>query len=150
MKGLATLRAFGWIHDGIVKNSDLLNNSQRPAYLLAMIQRWLAFTLDTVVAVLATVVVVLSTQLPSDTGFTGASLITLMTFGSGITNAVRTYTQLEISLGAINRLKTFSEQVKPEQQPGDNITPDELWPPRGKIEIEVSLRLIGTFKTLEV
>ncbi|ROW01307.1 hypothetical protein VMCG_05930 [Cytospora schulzeri] len=135
MKGLATFRAFGWIQDGIVKNSNLLDNSQRPAYLLAMIQRWLAFTLDSAVAVLATVVVVLSTQVHSNTGFTGASLITFMTFGSSITNLVQTYTQLEISLGAINRLKTFSEKVKPEQQPGEDVIPDESWPYKGKIEI---------------
>lgn len=135
MRGLATYRAFGWVADGIAKNSNLLDNSQRPAYLLAMIQRWLAFTLDSVVAVLATVVVVLSTQLPSNTGFTGASLITFMTFGSSVTNLVRQYTQLEISLGAINRLKTFSEKVKPEQQPGEDVIPDELWPHKGEIEV---------------
>lgn len=135
MKGLATFRAFGWIPDGVVKNSNLLDNSQRPAYLLAMIQRWLAFTLDSAVAVLATVVVVLSTQLHSDSGFTGASLITFMSFGSTITNLVRQYTQLEISLGAINRLKTFSEKVKPEQQAGKNIIPDESWPQKGEIKI---------------
>lgn len=135
MKGLATFRAFGWVPDGIVKNSNLLDNSQRPAYLLAMIQRWLAFTLDSAVAVLATVVVVLSTQLPSNTGFTGASLITFMTFGSSVTNLVRQYTQLEISLGAINRLKTFSEKVKPEKQPGEDIIPDESWPHKGEIKI---------------
>ena len=135
MKGLATFRAFGWVSDGILKNSNLLDNSQRPAYLLAMIQRWLAFTLDSVVAVLATVVVSLSTQLPSNTGFTGASLITLMTFSGIITNLVRTYTQLEVSLGAVNRLKTLSERVKPEQQPGEDIIPDESWPQKGEIEI---------------
>lgn len=135
MRGLATFRAFGWIPDGIAKNSSLLDNSQRPAYLLSMIQRWLAFTLDLVVAVLATVVVVLSTQLPSNTGFTGASLITFMTFGSSVTLLVRQYTQVEISLGAINRLKTFSEKVKPEQQPGEDVVPDELWPHKGEIEI---------------
>ncbi|KUI69854.1 Multidrug resistance-associated protein 1 [Cytospora mali] len=135
MKGLATFRAFGWISDGIVKNRDLLDNSQRPAYLLAMIQRWLTFVLDSAVSVLAIVVVVLSTQLPSNTGFTGASLITLMSFGSIITSLVLTYTQLEISLGAISRLKTFSEKVKPEQLPGEDIVPDESWPQKGEIEI---------------
>ncbi|KUI53479.1 Canalicular multispecific organic anion transporter 1 [Cytospora mali] len=55
MKGLATFRAFSWISDGIVKNRNLLDNSQRPAYLLAMIQRWLTFVLDSAVSALATV-----------------------------------------------------------------------------------------------
>ncbi|ROW00912.1 hypothetical protein VPNG_08274 [Cytospora leucostoma] len=135
MKGIATFRAFGWIDEGLLKNFNLLDDSQRPAYLLAMIQRWLSFTLDTLVAVLATVVIILSTQLSSSTGFTGASLITLMTFGGVLSSLIRQYTGLEVSLGAINRLKTFSEKVKPEQQPGEDIIPDESWPQRGEIDI---------------
>lgn len=135
MKGIVTFRAFGWTDKSLSKNFDLLDDSQRPAYLLAMIQRWLSFTLDTLVAVLATVVIILSTQLSSSTGFTGASLITLMTFGGVLSSLIRHYTGLEVSLGAINRLKTFSEKVKPEQQPGEDIIPDESWPQRGEIQI---------------
>ncbi|KAK7747489.1 hypothetical protein SLS53_001744 [Cytospora paraplurivora] len=135
MKGIATFRAFGWVDEGLLKNFKLLDDSQRPAYLLAMIQRWLSFTLDTLVAVLATVVIILSTQLSSSTAFTGASLITLMTFGGVLSSLVRQYAGLEVSLGAINRLKTFSEKVKPEQQPGEDIIPDESWPQRGEIHI---------------
>lgn len=136
MKGVATFRALGWILHSIGKNHTLLDDSQRPAYLLAMIQRWLAFTLDGVVTVLAVVVVTLSTQLKSTTGFTGASLVTLMTFGPSLTNLIRCYTLLETSIGAVNRLKTFSDTVRPEAGSGEDIIPDELWPETGEIEIK--------------
>lgn len=136
MKGLATFRAFGWVDDSIAKNNRLLNDSQRPAYLLAMIQRWLAFVLNCVVTILAVVIVAMGTQLSSNTGLTGASLVTLMNFGGNLTYLIRNYTQLETSLGAINRLKMFSEHVKPESQEGEDVTPDESWPQRGEIEIQ--------------
>lgn len=136
MKGLATFRAFGWVDDSIAKNNHLLDNSQRPAYLLAMIQRWLTFVLNCVVTVLAVVIVTLSTQLTSNTGLTGASLVTLMNFGSSLTYLIRNYTQLETSLGAINRLKTFSDTVKSESLEGEDVKPDESWPQRGEIVID--------------
>lgn len=135
MKGLATFRAFGWVEDSIAKNNRLLDNSQRPAYLLAMIQRWLTFVLNCVVMMLAVVIVAMGTQLSSNTGLTGASLVTLMNFGDSLAYLIRNYTQLETSLGAINRLKMFSENVKPESQEGEDVAPDESWPQRGEIEI---------------
>ena len=136
IKGVATFRAFGWVEKGIILNNEFLDNSQRPAYLLAMIQRWLALTLDFTIGILAVVVVTLSTQLKSDTGFTGASLITLMSFNSSVANIIRMYTLLETSLGAVNRLKTFSDRVAPEHLPGENIAPSKSWPKKGLIEIK--------------
>lgn len=137
IKGLATFRAFGWIPASIAANNALVDNSQRPAYLLAMIQRWLAFALNVVVSVLAIVVVTLSTQLKlgGNAGFTGASMVTLMTLGPTLTGLIRCYTALETSLGAVNRLKTFSETVRPEGGDGEDVVPDERWPSGGEIEI---------------
>ncbi|KAJ9142479.1 Multidrug resistance-associated protein 1 [Pleurostoma richardsiae] len=136
IKGVATFRAFGWVRDGILLNNSQLDNSQRPAYLLAMIQRWLGFTLDVVVCILAVIVVALSTQMRSTTGFTGASLVTLMSFGSSVANIIRSYTMLETSLGAISRLKSFSEKTKPETLPGEDFVPPATWPQNGSIDIK--------------
>ncbi|KAK0636055.1 P-loop containing nucleoside triphosphate hydrolase protein [Bombardia bombarda] len=62
IRGVATFRAFGWVHDAIDRNSQLLDTSQRPAYLLAMIQRWLGFILQLIVALLTVIVVCLRTS----------------------------------------------------------------------------------------
>ncbi|GFP57561.1 ABC transporter FGM5 [Trichoderma asperellum] len=75
--GVATLRAFGWTQESLDFNLGLLDNSQRPAYLLAMVQHCLTFILSALVTVLATLVVVLVTQVKEITGagLAGASMI---------------------------------------------------------------------------
>jgi ATP-binding cassette subfamily C (CFTR/MRP) protein 1 len=135
IKGLATFRAFGWTEHGIALNNSLLDTSQRPAYLLAMIQRWLGFTLQLVVAVLALVFVTLATQLRSNTAFSGASLITLMSFGDQLSMLVQMFTLLETSIGAVSRLKTFSDKVVSENLGGEDVVPPREWPLKGGIEI---------------
>ncbi|RAH67797.1 ABC transporter [Aspergillus aculeatinus CBS 121060] len=110
IKGVATLRAFGWVNESIGVNNALLDASQRPAYLLSMIQRWLSFVLDMVVAILAVLVVALTTQLrDTSAGFTGASLVALMSFGKTLAGLVRMYTALETSIGAVARIKAFCD-----------------------------------------
>lgn len=135
IRGVTTFRAFGWVQDGIDLNNRLLDTSQRPTYLLAMVQRWLGFTLQIIVAILAVVVVTLSTQLRSSTAITGASLVTLMTFGDVLRYIIRWWTQLETSIGAVGRLKSFSEKVKSESSDGEDVKPQREWPLRGAIEI---------------
>lgn len=136
IQGIATFRAFGWVESGIELNNKLLDTSQRPAYLLAMIQRWLAFILQLVVAVLAFVVVTLATHTHSNTGFTGASLVALMSFGQSLSLIIIFYTSLETSIGAVSRLKTFNETVKPEGLEGEDVIPPREWPFKGGIHIK--------------
>ncbi|OAQ99680.1 hypothetical protein LLEC1_04113 [Akanthomyces lecanii] len=136
IKGVVTMRAFGFIAEDISKNNNLLNTSQRPAYLLVMIQQWLTLVLGIVVAVLATGLTALATRMHSSSGFTGASMVTLMSFGENISMIVQFYTRLETSIGAIARLKTFSNTVKPENQDYEDVIPAEAWPQKGEIKIE--------------
>lgn len=117
-------------------NNQLLDTSQRPAYLLGMIQQWLITTLQIVVAGIAVVVISLATQLRSSTGLTGASLVTLLSFSESLSSLIRHYTTLEISLGAVSRLRTFSETVQPEDQPGEDVEPPRDWPQDGRIDIQ--------------
>ena len=100
-----------------------------------MVQRWLGFSLQLLIAMLAISVVALATQLRSNTAFTGASLVSLMSFGESISNIVQMYTMLETSIGAVNRLKTFSEKVKPEDLEGEDVVPSPEWPLQGGIQI---------------
>ncbi|KAK3311928.1 ABC transporter [Apodospora peruviana] len=136
-KGLATIRAFGWKDDSTRAAFNKLDASQKPAYLLAMVQRWLLFVLLCIVAVLAILVVTLATQTTSQsTGFTGASLVSLMTFGDILNYIIRWWTQLETSIGAVTRLKALNDKVLPESF-GDETQPvAPEWPARGVIEIE--------------
>ncbi|KAK2485805.1 hypothetical protein H9L39_03785 [Fusarium oxysporum f. sp. albedinis] len=135
VRGITTLRAFGYISDEVSKNARLLNRSQQPAYLLAMVQEWLNLVLDMIVMILAAVLTTLAVKLHSNSGFTGASLVTLMSFGESLSGIVIYYTRLETSIGAISRLKTFNATVKPEGKEGEDMVPPENWPQHGSVEL---------------
>ncbi|KAK2611865.1 hypothetical protein N8I77_005186 [Diaporthe amygdali] len=136
LKGITTLRAFGFIPDDMQKNVRLIDTSQRPAYLLLMIQSWLNLVLDLVVMVMAAVLTTLAVRLHSNSGFAGASLVSLMSLGDNLSGIVIFYTKLETSLGAISRLKTFSDDVKPEDRDDEDIVPPEQWPLTGAVKLE--------------
>lgn len=46
------------------------------------------------------------------------------------------WTQLEIAIGAVSRLKSFSESVRPESLPCESEVPPVCWPQFGAIEID--------------
>ncbi|KAF5267203.1 hypothetical protein FOXYS1_1935 [Fusarium oxysporum] len=135
IRGIATVRAQNLRDQEILHNQDLLDLSQRPAYLLAMAQRFLASCLNLMVMVLAVGVVTFATQLRTNSGFAGSSLVTLMTCGESISSLIQYYTQVEISIGAVSRLKAFAENVASENLDGEDLEPPEEWPAQGNIEI---------------
>lgn len=91
--------------------------------------------LAVIVMILATLVVTLATQLRADVGLTGASLVSLMSFGTILANMVNTWTQLEVGIGAVNRLESFCKTVKSEHRNDDPKEPPENWPVSGAINI---------------
>lgn len=133
---LKLLTHTGFITDDIDKNLRLIDTSQRAAYLLLMIQSWLTLVLDLVVMVMAALLTTLAVRLHADSGFAGASLVTLMSFGEMLAGIVTFYTLLETSIGAIARLKTFSETVRPEDRDEEDIVPPEQWPESGLVELK--------------
>ncbi|KAJ9161045.1 p-loop containing nucleoside triphosphate hydrolase protein [Coniochaeta hoffmannii] len=142
LSGIATIRSYGWFKHMAARNADFLDTSQRPSYLLAMVQQWLLLVMNMVVAALALILVLLATQLPRggivDLGALGAAMVMLITFGTTLAGVVNAYTGLEIALGGISRLKTFSEATEKEDREfgeGDIIPPPE-WPQHGKIVME--------------
>lgn len=126
--GIATIRAHCWNTDYKICNQELLNTSQRPVYLLTMLQQWLALTLNMTVAALAILFVSLVTQLRAWSGFAGVGLVSLMSFGEMLSSTIKSWTHLETSLGAISRLNSFRESVKSENMSGETEEPDECWP----------------------
>src|SRR4051812_28498827 len=100
-----------------------------------MIQQWLTLTLNLTVAVVAVILVTLATQLRMSSGFTGVGLVSLMSFGEMLSSIVRSWTQLETSIGAVSRLKSFIETLKSENLLEETEMPPEEWPQKGAIEI---------------
>lgn len=102
-----------------------------------MAQQWLTLVLGLIVATIAVMMTVLTTQLHTDSSFTGASLVALMSFGELVAGIVRAYTQLETSIGAVSRLRSFSTKVPREDEfTGDVLEPEETWPHNGNVEMK--------------
>jgi hypothetical protein len=77
----------------VQKNTRLINSSQRPACLLVIIQQWLNLVLNVVVIVMVAVLMALAVRLHSNSGFTSASLVTLMNFRENLSGIIILYTR---------------------------------------------------------
>jgi ATP-binding cassette, subfamily C (CFTR/MRP), member 1 len=101
-----------------------------------MIQRWLYFMLSLSVAVIATILVALITQIPGvGSGLSGASLTTLMVLSESLSDIVKFYAKLETSIGAVARLSTFSRETEKEKGQEGSQGPGEGWPRRGQVDL---------------
>jgi ABC-type multidrug transport system fused ATPase/permease subunit len=137
LSGLATLRAFGWSDAALDKNVQLLDTSQKPFYLLLCVQRWLTLVLDMIVAVVAILLISLAVILRSriNPGFLGVAMVNIMNLNTTLTSLIEFWTLLETSLGAVNRIKQFTENTKSENLAGEDRIPPPEWPLRGDLEI---------------
>lgn len=112
----------------------------RPQYLLDMIQQWLTLSLNLIVGIVAVAVTCLSTQLMSSSraGLVGAGFVSLMTFGELACATVRSWVQLETSLGAVKRLKDFevlANEHNNDESNDEELDPPADWPSTGSIHI---------------
>jgi len=133
--GLVTIRAFGWASKFEEANLALLDQSQRPFYMLLCIQRWLNLVLDLTVASLAVLLMVLIVLLRHklDAGLVGIALLNIMGFSLMLTQVVKQWTSLETSFGAIARVKTFAETTTSEHLPAEIQSVPDSWPSHGAI-----------------
>ncbi|KAK1961243.1 ABC transporter [Colletotrichum sublineola] len=154
IQGLATIRSFGWARQSIEANHEMVDASQKPVYLLYMVQRWLQLVLELLVATMAILVAAIAPQIPSISGgFLGVALIQLMSLSQELKMIVINYTNLETSLTAISRIKAFEARTPCEDRPGDDSamqrTPPPEWPQTGHVSfkgVTVSYSPLGTEK----
>jgi ABC-type multidrug transport system fused ATPase/permease subunit len=101
-----------------------------------MIQLWLAFVLDIVVACIAVAIVAIALGMGTRSGPTGLALTQVMSLSAVIKNAVTYWTNLETCTGAINRIREFTTDAVSEHQEGESKQPPPDWPRSGKIRLE--------------
>ncbi|KAF5673240.1 multidrug resistance-associated 1 [Fusarium denticulatum] len=137
LSGLATIRAFGWRDAVIQTNHSLVDRSQRPFYLLMIVQRWLVLVLDLTTAALALLLVGLAVRLRGevDIGLTGVSLVQLISLSETVNMLIQFWTSIETSIGAVARIKQFAEETGEENLPGEIHQPPAQWPDKGAIQI---------------
>jgi ATP-binding cassette subfamily C (CFTR/MRP) protein 1 len=135
-EGLATIRAFQWQSSFRASYLQKLDASQKPNYLLYMIQQWLGLCLALTVAGVAIILVAFATQFKNQSsgGQIGVALISVMGFSSRLAELISHWTSLETSIGAVARLKQLELEVKPEDLPSECGTPPQSWPGAGAVE----------------
>lgn len=134
LNGLITVRAFGWQRDLQAEHHKLLQRSQRPYYVLFVIQRWLNLVLDLFVAGIAIILVVL-TVFVHNIGPIGVSLIALISFNQQLSELINFWTSMETSIGAVARIRPF-ERVPSENMAREVQIPSPDWPLRGDLAMK--------------
>ncbi|KAK1962259.1 P-loop containing nucleoside triphosphate hydrolase protein [Colletotrichum sublineola] len=140
ISGLSTIRACGWQEAFRQISLDLLDHSQRPYYLFSCIQRWLTLVLDLLVGAIAVLLVSMAMMIPNatSTGAIAVALYNVLGFNQSLAHLITSWTELETSLGAISRLRTFESRTPIEKSPTkeDAISLPPHWPSQGQIEIK--------------
>ncbi|KAJ3955412.1 hypothetical protein N0V92_008076 [Colletotrichum tropicale] len=137
LEGLATIRAFKWEDAFEAANMHRLDDSQRPSYLLSCLQRWLTFAVDMTITVIALILIVLVTTLREQIGpaFIGIALNNVLSFSGVIKALITSWVMLEVSLGAVARVRNFAANTKPEGASDELREPEGEWPSRGAVEL---------------
>ncbi|CZT12478.1 uncharacterized protein RAG0_16297 [Rhynchosporium agropyri] len=120
--GLTTIRAFSWMSNMESQNMTLLDISQRPYYLLFCLQRWLTLVLDLCTAGLATLLMALAVILRDklDPGYLGVALVSVMNFGQIVSALITNWTNLETSLGSVDRISHYLNDAPSEDTNRDD------------------------------
>jgi ABC-type multidrug transport system fused ATPase/permease subunit len=133
IRGIVTLRAYGWVTDIQKQIEAHMEQSQKPLYLLYMVQRWLNFVLDMIVAFVAILVVAISVVTSAQSGFTGVALVQVMSLNITLRSLITAWTRAETSLGAVGRIKSFQQTTRSENRAQEIVVPPQDWPQAGKV-----------------
>jgi ABC-type multidrug transport system fused ATPase/permease subunit len=138
LNGLSTIRAFGWQRALETMNRDMLDQSQKPFYLLFAVQRWLTLVLDMMVAAIAVLLIVIIVELREtlSAGFVGVALVNVILFSQSIKLLLTFWTNLETHIGSITRIKSFTSGAVSEDLPSEKEIPPPQWPQEGAIEFK--------------
>ncbi|KAI8801573.1 P-loop containing nucleoside triphosphate hydrolase protein [Cladochytrium replicatum] len=136
--GVATIRAYGEVTRFMDKTDVLVDDQNRPAYLLLVGQRWLGLRLETIGNIL---VFCISLFAVGERNVISASLMGLALSYSLQTSqllqlCVRQFVEAEVQLNAVERLNYYANDLSIED-PTDR-KPDryDSWPSSGNMQIQ--------------
>ena len=136
LSGLVTVRAFGWTAEYARRGIEAMKRSQQPFYLLYSAQNTLTLVLDLTNATLAVIVISIAVGTRSSgSGGLGLALFNIVNLGQSIKSLVFAWTSLEVSLGAVARIRDFEMNTKAENSGTDRQPPDN-WPQKGEIRFD--------------
>lgn len=135
LSGVVTIRAYGWNEEYTGRNIDRINTALKPFYALLSVQRWLGLVLDLVVAGIAVVLAVICVEARGqvDKGLIGLALVNIVGFSAALKQLITFWTQLETSIGAVSRVRSFAAATPSEHLPSETTQPPPSWPAHGAI-----------------
>ena len=135
--GIITIRSFGWQTRSTARNLTNLNYSMRPSYVLLGLQCWLKLVLELLVSFVAVAIIAIAVNWRGSTSQAdiGLSLNLILVANTTLIRLVESWASLEVSLGAIARLKDAVTNTPQEDRPWEDNVPDHAWPTRGKLHM---------------
>ncbi|KAF1936890.1 hypothetical protein EJ02DRAFT_459161 [Clathrospora elynae] len=135
LSGLATIRAYKAQQDYEHRFLERLDYSQKPFYLLYSVQRWLNLVIDSVVAGIAIVFIAIAVETKGHIapGLIGTALVSIINFGVSTKALLENWTNLEMCIGAVSRVRTFALTTSSEHQPTETSELPPDWPSQGQI-----------------
>lgn len=132
-----SIRAFNWTQDATDKNVMNLEFSLRPEYALKCLQNWLKLVLELIVSCVAVGIIAIATVWKGKTAAAdiGMSLNIIILTNATLVRLVQSFTQLEVSLGAIARLRDIETHTAKEDQPWEDGKPHSSWPQKGHVQV---------------
>jgi len=138
IQGLTTIRAFGWSQAFTQRGLSLLNESQKPLYLLFCVQRWLLLVLSLIVVALEVLVMGLAIALRTSVspGLVGLAIVQVTTFTEVMSDLIVQWTEMETCLGAVTRISRFTKETPREGRSGETTALFDGWPLSGSVTLE--------------
>jgi ATP-binding cassette subfamily C (CFTR/MRP) protein 1 len=137
VEGVVTIRSFGWSSAAEEKSFEAINWSLQPRYALMCVQRWLSLVLNLIVSGIAIGLIALAVKWRGTTtgGDIGAALNLIMVANTTLVRLVQAWTSLEVSLGAIARLRHVQLHTPQEDLPEEDLVTYAGWPTKGEAHI---------------
>ncbi|OAA71004.1 ABC transporter, transmembrane domain, type 1 [Akanthomyces lecanii RCEF 1005] len=135
-EGLIHIRAFGWQKQNLEHAFKLLDDSQKAFYYMYCVQLWLGLVLgllSTLIAAILMASALFATKSTSETAL-GLSFLNLILFAKTMEQLLKTWTRLELAVGALARLRDFMSTTPQESEQGRIPVPGN-WPSMGNIEL---------------
>lgn len=137
LSGMTTIRAYGDERRFARENVEKINAHSRPFIFLWAANRWLAFRVDIVGALVSfstSVFVILSVG-RVDAGAAGLAMTYAVTFTENVLWFVRLYSMNEQNMNAIERIKEYFDVEQEAPPVVQENRPPSNWPSKGSVEL---------------
>ena len=134
LAGIGTIRAFDKTEDYIQQMFTRIDAHARATWHIWLFNRWVALQLNIIGSIFATAVAAFVAFSGIDASLAGFALGFALQYSSAIVWATRFYSQVDLSMNSIERVREYSHL--PIEPQGGEIAPTAAWPTKGELEVK--------------